>query len=94
MHGDPADVGIVAQQRDLVRVDETHLALDPVPGIVGGPHARVLAGQGIAVLRMRMCVGGAGSLARASASASAGSMSVRRPWPIAAMRSRHASRRG
>jgi len=65
VHGDPADVGIVAHQCDLLGVDETHLALDPIPGIVGGPHARLLAGQRITLLRMRGAhwrgLGGAGS---------------------------------
>src|SRR5260370_1944232 len=30
MHRDPADVGVVTQQGDLVRVDEGDLAFDPV----------------------------------------------------------------
>ena len=36
VHGDLADLGIGAQQGDLVGVDEQHLALGPVAGIVVG----------------------------------------------------------
>src|SRR5689334_18784984 len=53
VHGHPADLWVVAQQRDLVGVDEINLALDPIPCIVRRPHPRTLTGLWIALLWLR-----------------------------------------
>ena len=44
MDGHPADLGVFADQCDLVRVDEIDLTLDPVLRIVRWAHTNALAG--------------------------------------------------
>src|SRR6266550_4705986 len=53
VHGDTANLGILAHQRDLMGVDEVHHALDPILGVVRWAHASTLAWTRIAVLRLR-----------------------------------------